>query len=620
MLDEGPLLGQPTHGEHMSDRISSRSFLLLLLFVAGAAAHLPTTLHAADERAVPADQLEAIDQLIRQLGSDNFAEREQAQTRLAEFGFAAFDALLQAEQDDDIEVAARARYLVRLMQVQWVQDDDPPAVKNLLERYETQNESDRLQSIRKLASLANDLGLVPLCRLVRYEKSEILSKWAAVELIKAPIASGIDRTTRGNAITETLARSPRPAAAWLRLYARAHDNPAAYINDWIKVVDAEQNIYEQFPDQSRPEILIAMLREQIQRLDELNRDEESLAAMRRIVQFERGDTEQLRELLAWLVERKAWRVVDELAERFSARIHEEPLLTYALADARLSEGREADAEKLAKHALTIHATDPAEHLQTAQTLRQRGQPRWAEAELRHVIGNGQADNGTVMLGCYLLADLIYDRAEYQAAAQLLEDQIAQFTERMKVPGADAGTKNVLDTVRKRLGGRMHYYYAMHFHEAGDHAQEAENLDQAIQSDPQDIDVLIALHRLPEAGEERRRNTEKLIEETAASYEQMIQNQPDNATNYNQLAWLWANTDRKQKEALSYSQKSLELAPNESGYLDTLARCYYALGDLEHAVSSQLRAVELDPHSGQMNRQLKLFQDALAKQRASSGKS
>jgi tetratricopeptide (TPR) repeat protein len=168
---------------------------------------------------------------------------------------------------------------------------------------------------------------------------------------------------------------------------------------------------------------------------------------------------------------------------------------------------------------------------------------------------------------------------------------------------------------------------MHFREQGDHDQAAKHLDLAIEHDkPQlhptptpiwDIDVLIGLHRLPDPPEDRRRTTEQMIEQTGATYKQLIEREPDEATNYNQLAWLWANTDRNLKEALSLSLKSLELKPNEAGYLDTLARCYFALGDFENAVASQKNAVALDPHSGQMNRQLKQFEDALAKSRATT---
>ena len=64
-----------------------------------------------------------------------------------------------------------------------------------------------------------------------------------------------------------------------------------------------------------------------------------------------------------------------------------------------------------------------------------------------------------------------------------------------------------------------------------------------------------------------------------------------------------------------SHKSLEIRPDTGGYLDTLGRCYYAKGDLENAVKYQSKAVELDPHSQQIRRQLKVFQDELAKKKS-----
>jgi tetratricopeptide (TPR) repeat protein len=57
--------------------------------------------------------------------------------------------------------------------------------------------------------------------------------------------------------------------------------------------------------------------------------------------------------------------------------------------------------------------------------------------------------------------------------------------------------------------------------------------------------------------------------------------------------------------------SLEYVPNSAGYLDTLGRCYYAKQDYENAVKYQARAVALEPHSGQIRRQMKLFEEALA---------
>ncbi len=108
---------------------------------------------------------------------------------------------------------------------------------------------------------------------------------------------------------------------------------------------------------------------------------------------------------------------------------------------------------------------------------------------------------------------------------------------------------------------------------------------------------------------------RLIKEAADMFRGQIQQDPEDSTPYNQLAWLIANTEGDQQEALRCSQKSLELKPNEAGYLDTLGRCYYALDDYQNAVKYQSQAVEINPFSGLMTKQLALFRDALAKQEA-----
>jgi tetratricopeptide (TPR) repeat protein len=85
--------------------------------------------------------------------------------------------------------------------------------------------------------------------------------------------------------------------------------------------------------------------------------------------------------------------------------------------------------------------------------------------------------------------------------------------------------------------------------------------------------------------------------------------------YNQLAWLIGNTEGDYQEALRCSQKSLELRPNTAAYLDTLGRCYYAVGDLDNAIKTQTQAIKLEPHSGLMQRQLKFFEKAKAEKKS-----
>jgi WD40 repeat protein len=59
-----------------------------------------------------------IDRLVRQLGSDNFAQREQATRRLREVGVPALDALRKAAGSDDYEVRRRARELLAALEQQ----------------------------------------------------------------------------------------------------------------------------------------------------------------------------------------------------------------------------------------------------------------------------------------------------------------------------------------------------------------------------------------------------------------------------------------------------------------------------------------------------------------------
>ena len=66
-----------------------------------------------------------------------------------------------------------------------------------------------------------------------------------------------------------------------------------------------------------------------------------------------------------------------------------------------------------------------------------------------------------------------------------------------------------------------------------------------------------------------------------------------------------------QEALRASRRSLELSPDNAAYLDTLGRCYYALGDLENAIRFQSRAVQLEPSTQQIRRQLEFFRNESA---------
>ena len=119
---------------------------------------------------------EHISKLIRELGNKDYYVRQRAQDELARLGFEAFDALNLAAADEDPEIAFRAKYLLRLMRVEWTTPGDPSEVKKCLRNYESQDALAREGTMRALADLPNGQGVAALCRLARFEKSPLSNR------------------------------------------------------------------------------------------------------------------------------------------------------------------------------------------------------------------------------------------------------------------------------------------------------------------------------------------------------------------------------------------------------------------------------------------------------------
>lgn len=610
-------------------RASLLGVFLAALLVLGSAASAPAAEDAARETA------QRIESLVAQLGDEEFFVRERAQEELTRIGFEAFDALAEAETHVDIEIASRAKYLLKLMRIDWTRETDPPEVKRLLKDYETLDDRVRFERMKELAQLPDDAGLSALCRLVRFEKSTVLSKLAAVQVIQKSIPTGADPRERGKRIEDALSRSPRPAAQWLRVYAAVEDDAGQAIQRWSALTQAEEKVLAESPEQSQNEILLAMLRHQVKLLEAGDRQDEALAAMRKMIPLARGDSESLTRLVEWLVERQAWSIIDELAERFGDRFSQDPLLLYTLAQARAVQGKTDLAEEAATRARAINASNLSLHRIIAFMLRYRGMIEWSKQEYQFVIDSGQPQEANTIASRWLLAELLHDQEDELAAAQQLEAAAAAMELNIKNNRPEQNSERDPAAIL----ARMHYFYGNHFGTVGDKAKQLEHLEQGIKHDPLDADVLIALYRLPEQTAERRRKTLDMIQTAAAEFRRQVEEAAEEsakATACNQFAWLVGNTEGDQAEALRLSQLSVqlqeemeefedeganalrrELAAIErnsriAGYLDTLGRCFYASGDLANAVKHQSRAVDLDPHSGQMRRQLELFQAELAK--------
>jgi tetratricopeptide (TPR) repeat protein len=569
-----------------------------------------------------------IAKLIEQLGSNDFGVREKAQSELAQAGLEAYDALHAAQNRKDPEIALRARYLVRSMSVRWFAETDSPRVVAILKDYGDLHEADRRSRIDRLKALNNRLGIRPLIRLARFESLDRLAKYAALQIIEAgPPADDATRSEFTKDVTAIVGNSQRASAQWLRLYAKTLSDPTVTLADWEKAITAEHELLEKNADATSREIVRDLYRHQVDRLQGASHSDAATATIRRMFALSDGSPDQLQELVDWLLHRRAWALGLELLQKHDASVVDNPRLLYRLAAIHQSLGDPNKAAETAAQALAIRPENFNDHLVIGHELEDVPLlAPWAEAEYRQVIASVMPGQRADFTARFSLSELLHDRLKELSAAETLQP----ICDLMKKDENARNTCEQAGRVPEGVFARMHYFYACHFHEQQDWAKEKENLSQAAEIYPKDADVLIALYRLPEADAAWQKMAKEKIEEVTAEYRREVdQGKLDldtsdgdesrsgalksYAVDCNQYAWLVGNTFGNHAEAVRLSLESVricgllpEMKNSTAGFLDTLGRAYYGAGDIASAVKHQAQAVELNPVSGQIRRQLDFF--------------
>lgn len=569
---------------------------------------------------------EQVREAIRKLGDDDYFVRERAQAELSQLGFAAFDALCEAKLDPDPEIAARASYLARRMHVGWSMDSDPPDARSLMNGYDSAGDSVRLAIVRQLSRLPESDGVAILCRLVRYERSPVLAKNAALEIIAHRWVAESEAPARLAAVEAAVANCRRPAAEWLRAYVATHRDPASAGGIWSRLAEQESLLLDNSPDETQPSLVAGLWRQHAELSHRAAAPAEVHDAIRRVIALESGAGEGLARLVGWLVELRAYDALDEVEQEFADSFESDSVLMYCLAEAREAQGRTDEAARLAQRAADVRPTDAAYHSMVYFDLVRYGMTKSIERELTAQVESADVDVSWAARCNRTLAEALHDRGDEAGAARAIDRYIKfldeQATENRNFNRFAGGD---IDEAR----ARYHYFMARAHELAGDSKARLESLQAGLGADPKDIEILIALYRTADLPADQRERTVRLIGEAAEELRQSISNSPELPLNYNQLAWLVGNTEGDFKQAIENSRKSIELTlvvgevslpelelPNRwlnvAGYTDTLARCHYAAGDFAAAVKLQTRATQLEPNSGQMRRQLALFQETLAK--------
>ena len=571
-----------------------------------------------------AELAKRVDRLIEQLGDPRFPVRERAQLELAEMGSAAFDALTTAQSHRDLEIAHRARSLVQSIRMDWVRESDSEAVRKILADYDLQSDQERRKRIAQLALKSQAEGLAALCRLVRFERSVQLSKEAALAVMDQKRPDEAAWPERSRIILDETRLSKRPAVRWLAAYAQFPTKPEEAIAAWKSILDEEEEQTRRLPTHEQRAIQAGLLRQQVIMLLEAERKDEALAAMRRMLDVENSDGQSLAQLIEWVIRQEAWPLVDEVASRLdrqptgNAYLTSNAYLMYLIAQAYDLRGDVKRAEEIAAKALNQKDGDIDHHFRLAYQLHQKGFLKWAEREYRAVIGpNPQAVDVPYIAYTYgLLGELLNDQQRFGEAADVLAEYVKTMESKPKARQGRGG----FERSPSQVAARMHFFRAKQSAAEKDTARQIEHLNKALAHDSMEADVLIALYRADQSPEEREKVRTK-IRNAATLFKQKLITSPDDTTAMNQYAWLVGNTEGDYDEAIRLSQRSVELASEEQtgGYLDTLAHCYAAKKDYETALKHQARALELEPHSGEIRRAYDRFKRLRDEQTAKTEK-
>ena len=492
--------------------IAALGFLLFPMLLWGAPGDAPLASPSASEA-----REARIAKLINQLGASVHAAREKAYQELLDLGEEAFDALYEAQGNADLEIALRARNLIRRLPISATRDDDSESVRRLLKGYSQANPSERESRINQLAEQEGTQGISALCRLARFETSEILSKRAALAIIQRPIEPwpSVDAAA---IIERQVERSHRTAGTWLRAYALTIREPSAAVARWDEVTQNEMNLLGHDPTKTTNVIVRDLLRWQASYLSKIQRSDESLVAIRQSINLLKGDRMELLETIAWLAHRGAWPVVDELGSKFQDRFINDAELLYRLAESKLQQKKLDDAKRIAAQALALDPDSCKKHKENAFRLSELGLFDWCMAEYEKALAIGPAHSRDELHTRFLLSELLHDQQKSLEGAKMLQIVIDAMEKE------EAVRDTVLQTGRdpNSIRSRMHYFYSVDLVEKGDREKAMEHLQKATDADATDADALIGRYRVKDPPVRWHQDTLKMIRDSARDFRRQAQ--------------------------------------------------------------------------------------------------
>ena len=156
-------------------------------------------------------------QHIELLNSPNFTKRRFARNKLNQMRERAYDALFEAQHHADTEIRLAVREILGNVQIQWTHKGDPEVILGIMKDFPKKNLHERKAIVSQLSRLDESWDCWVLVRIVRFDASEVISKWAALSLMKRSGSRSHSPQWQETLLTH-VESSRRTAATWLQLY------------------------------------------------------------------------------------------------------------------------------------------------------------------------------------------------------------------------------------------------------------------------------------------------------------------------------------------------------------------------------------------------------------------
>ena len=576
--------------------------------------------------------------LIEELGSPSYATRLRAREKLQRLGLEAFDALHEAQYSADTEIAMAARHLIGSLSVSWSRESDPREVRDALREYGAQSLSERESRIQMLGELPQRMGLPALARLVRFEPDLRLSEKAALVLMQQAASDEPERRRqRSEVLLATIDSSDRTACRWLRAYAKDLATGEFSFGTWRRLIAEQRRAVDAAAtDIASTSSVLELVRVCVSRGARAGNRDEALALAADHIDLIPPKSRHLIDACSWALDNGLHSFVLELKSRHEQLFADHPVLLYGAAEALFRLDQTEAAGEMAEAAAAIDPVpaDPGErdqlspkriqelaetHLALGQDLRDRGLFRWAEREYRHIIERLPVDSRAAAFARRNLALMFGELQRHGEVVAVLTPLIDRIEKDKQLMRRLNGVRFDYSWIRSL----QQFHEGLGLIERGRREAAAPVLEKAWDlSNPPNVDILIAMYRLDLDAQWNRR-VRDILDKTIAVAETDIRNAEIQArqmgrfgfsderlaSELNEYAWLVSNTEGDYRKALRYSERSLEISPDEPALLDTCARCHFALGDYVAAIQTQRRALRLMPHSPPLRRQLRQFEAA-----------